>query len=156
MAPLFAVVGTALTAGAATGATASIIGGVAVGAGVGAGTAALTGGDPWKGALFGGITGGIGAGVGGFAAGGLTALSTTGTIANSALVGAIGSQSFKPPKALEPVKPQAVVRASSPEVMQASRAESRMIQTKRRGIGATIIAGGNPGLSAGKQLLGGS
>lgn len=78
------------------------------------------------------------------------------TVAGGAL---LKSQIPKAPKAAEPAaapKPQAVVRASAPEVMQASRAESRMIQTKRRGIGATIIAGGNPGLGAGKQLLGGS
>jgi hypothetical protein len=108
---------------------------------------------------FGVTTAAAGAGAAASAGAGIISATTAGLIGVGAT--AIGGAIIKNqiPKAAAPAaapKPQAVVRASSPEVMQTSRAESRMIQKKRRGIGATIIAGGNPGLSAGKQLLGGS
>lgn len=113
---------------------------------------------------FGVTTAAAGAGAAASAGAGIISATTAGLIGVGATVAGgalLKNQMPKVPKQAELAavpKPQAVALRSAPEVMQASRAESRNLQTnrQRRGIGATIIAGGNPGLGAGKQLLGGS
>ena len=62
--------------------------------------------------------------------------------------------SSKLPAAQQPVKPSAPVTESAVEVASAKRTQRRDL-LRRQGLGSTIIAGGNPGLKIGKELLGG-
>lgn len=59
-----------------------------------------------------------------------------------------------PPKPKDPERPAPPVSVAAVEVQAAKRNESRDL-LRRKGIGATVIAGGNPGLTVGKELLGG-